>query len=666
MDSKEIFKMEKRDNIGIVYFDVFGEAMNTWTKDAFASFSKVLDTVERDSGIKGVIFISAKPYTFFAGANLKIVEQLKTEEQKRSLVTMFQDHFNRLSRMKAVTLAAINGHCLGGGLEFALACKARIIKESKTTLIGLPETNVGIIPAAGGTQRLPRLIGYPAIELIVNGTMLSAKDAFQLGIADKLVSADGDLLKEAMSFMTDILSGSYKLKRSETEWSKLEEEAERVLQNDVKKRGRELPAPRMVIKSIVGGVRLPLEKGLEHEKECGVQILLTNEAAGNINTFFLKTMTDRPTMLMVKGFKPKQVKKAAVIGFGEAGRALAIEILKNLAIPVVVKDIVESHHSGREYIKNELINLEKKKKLKTSAQELMSLVSLTDAHSDDLKEADIVFEAVFESENMKKEVYYDLCKTVKKDATIASCTSTLSVTDLSRYIDNPGRFCGYCTINQISKAQIVEIVRGRNTNIDTVDNMLNFTEMLRKRAIVSMDARGGVVNRLLCVYLTNALECLKGRNSIEEIDGAMKEFGMPMGPFKYMETIGIDKSYDLLSGLDFETDILKKMVHAGRTGLKNSGKGFFLKEGGVDSEVYAFVGGGRNAHKTGKEIQLSNLTAIVKSGNDMLEKKIVEDPRLLDVAMIWGIGFPSEKGGPMKWSDLTGLSRELFHKSFYR
>ena len=205
MSVGEIFKLRKDDGIGIVTFDMVGDAMNTWTDTAIIEFNELVGLLEKEESLTGVIFISGKPNNFFAGANLKMIAEIESEEEARKALDYLHDPFNRLSNLKIPSLAAIHGHCLGGGLEFALACTARIAQESAATLIGLPECNVGLFPGGGGTQRLPRLIGYGAIELILRGKMLPAPKALENGIIDRLLPQDADLLEEAKSFLKEII-----------------------------------------------------------------------------------------------------------------------------------------------------------------------------------------------------------------------------------------------------------------------------------------------------------------------------------------------------------------------------------------------------------------------------------------------------------------------------
>ncbi len=666
MTDGKIFNVKMEGDVAIVTFDVAGDVMNTWTEEAFAGFYEVLEILEKDETIKGVIFISGKPDNFFAGANLKMIEEMNEEKEIKKTLDLLHDSFRRLTRLKYPTLAAINGHCLGGGLEFALACTARIARESKTTVIGLPECNVGLFPGGGGTQRLPRLIGYPAIDLILKGRMLPAAKAYEAGIIDRLVPADGDLLEKAKSFLQEIISGKAKLKRPEHDFSQVDAAAEQARQEVLKvTKGRELPAYMLVIKSIQEGLKVPLDEALEIEKKNFVEVALSNEAKGGINTFFIKTMTDKPKSMMTKGFVPKPLKKAAVLGFGTMGRGIAIEILRNMQVPVIIKDIPEALEPGKAFLRKIFDGMAEKKRLKVPVDDLMNLITTTSEYTDEFREVDIVVEAVFENIKVKEQVYGELCEVVRDDCVISSNTSSLPITTMSRYVKNPERFGGTHFFSPVWLMQLVEIVRGEKTSQDTIDNLLNFAALIRKRPLVCRDNPGFVVNALLFPYFLNSIKYIEEGNAIEKVDKAMTRFGMPVGPVRLTDEVGIDVLHKVFVGMGIEQMTIKSVVEAGRFGLKKSGKGFFLKDGSVDPDVIPLIAKSGPKEKTEEEIQTELLTEMVKVGKDLLDRKIVDDPRMIDVGMVWGVGFPPEKGGPMKWSDLTGLSRKLFGKNFY-
>lgn len=666
MSNYKIFKWDKIGDIGVVSFDVPGEAMNTWTKEAINEFIGFLDDLENAEDTRGVIFISRKPGTFHAGANLKMLDQMKNREETLKQLDIFQNAFRRLSHLNYPTLAAIEGHCLGGGLEFALACTARIAKASKTTLLGLPECSLGIFPGGGGTQRLPRLIGYRAIELILKGRVMPASEAYHHGIIDKLVPEESNLSDEAVEFLTEIISAEDMLKREKHDFSKIDDAASQAQQEVLKTtKGREIPGLMLAIKSIQEGVKVSLDEGLEIEKRNFLKAVLSNEAKGSIHTFFLKSISDKPRAMMSKDFEPKPLKKIAILGFGTMGRGIAIDVLRNNEIAVMVKDIPESLEAGKAFIRKIFDGLSEKKKIKIPVDEIMSRLTVVSDYTEGFNDVDLVIEAVYEDINVKAQVYKEISETVKDDCILATNTSSIPLSSLEPHVANPARFAGVHFFSPVWLMQLVEIIRGEKSSADTIDNLLNFAGIIRKRPIVCNDNPGFVVNAVLFPYFMDAFDFIEKGNPIEKVDEAFLQFGMPVGPIRLTDEVGIDVSYNVLVGKGIEQNTLKNVVQDGRLGLKKSGKGFFLKDGSVDPEVLPLIAHQEKLEMTAEMMQAKVLEDMVRVGQDLLKKGIVDDPRMIDIGMIWGTGFPPEKGGPMKWADLIGLSEKLFGKTFY-
>lgn len=663
----KVFNLVKEETgIVVVTFDVVGEKMNTWTEDAFAGFDRVMRELESAEGCRGVVFISGKPENFLAGANLKLISQIESAQEVRRTVDLFHGSFNRLSALGIPSVAAIHGHCLGGGLEFALACTGRIAKEGKTTLIGLPECNVGLFPGGGGTQRLPRLIGYGAFELVLKGTMLPAAKAHEMGIVDRLIPADGDLLKEARLFLEEIIVGKADLKRPVQDFSQIDGVAEMAKAGILKAtKGREIPAPMLALKAMHEGLKLPLMEGLEVEKKNFIEVVLTKEAKGSINTFFIKGMTDKPKTMMTKGFVPKPLNKVAVLGFGTMGRGIIIDILRNTPLPVLVKDIPEALEPGKAFIRKILDGMAEKKRLKEPVDAILGRLSMTSDYIDAFKEADLVIEAVFEEIGVKKQVYGELSKWVREDCIVASNTSSIPITSMAPFVAKPERFGGIHFFSPVWLMQLVEVIRGKQTSQETIDNLLNFAGLIKKRPIVCVDNAGFVVNAMLFPETIEAFRYIEEGSAIEKVDRAMTRFGMPVGPIRLTDEVGIDVYHKVYVGMGVIQETIKNVVEAGRLGLKKSGKGFFLKDGSVDPEVLPLIAKRPPHERSEEEIQLGLFTAMVQVGKDLLDRKIVDDVRMIDVGIIWGLGFPADKGGPMKWADLIGLSKKLYGKNFY-
>jgi 3-hydroxyacyl-CoA dehydrogenase/enoyl-CoA hydratase/3-hydroxybutyryl-CoA epimerase len=667
MSNYKIFKWDKIGDIGVVSFDVPGEVMNTWTKGAINEFIGLLDDLENAKDTKGVIFISRKPGTFHAGANLKMLDQMKNREETLKQLDIFQNAFRRMSHLNYPTLAAIEGHCLGGGLEFALACTARIAKESKTTLLGLPECSLGIFPGGGGTQRLPRLIGYSAIELILKGRVFPASEAYQHGIIDKLIPEESNLTDEAVKFLTEIISAEDVLKRKKHDFSKIDDAANQAQQEVLKTtKGREIPGLMLAIKSIQEGVKVSLDEGLEIEKRNFLEAVLSNQAKGSIHTFFLKTMSDKPKAMMSKDFEPKPLKKIAILGFGTMGRGIAIDVLRNTEIEVIVKDIPESLKAGKAFIRKIFDGLSEKKKIKSPVDDIMSRLTVVSDYTEEFNDVDLVIEAVYEDINVKAQVYKEISKTVKDDCILATNTSSIPLSSLQPHVANPARFAGVHFFSPVWLMQLVEIIRGEKTNPDTIDNLLNFAGEIRKRPIICNDNPGFIVNAVLFPYFMDALDFVEKGNPVEKVDEAFVQFGMPLGPIRLIDEVGIDVSYNVVVGKGIEQNTLKNVVKDGRLGLKKSGKGFFLKDGSVDPEIFPLIAYQEKFEMTAEEMQTKVLEDMVRVGQDLLKKGIVDDPRMIDIGMIWGTGFPPEKGGPMKWADLIGLNQKLFGKTCYQ
>ena len=666
MENEKIFKWDLLDDIGIISFDVPGETMNTWTNEAIDEFCGLLDDLEKKTNIRGVIFISRKPGTFHAGANLKLLGQLKDREETLKRLDLFHHAFQRLSGLSYPTLAAIEGHCLGGGLEFALACTARIAKASKTTLLGLPECSLGIFPGGGGTQRLPRLIGYRAIELILKGRVMPASEAYHHGIIDRLIPEESDLTEEAVKFMIEIVSAEDVLDRKVHDFSDIDEVANQAREEILTTtRGREMPGLMLAIRSIQKGVTVSLDEGLEIEKHNFLEAVLSNEAKASIHTFFLKTISDKPAAMMRKDFEPKPLEKIAILGFGTMGRGIAIDVLKNNAFSVLVKDVPEALESGKGFVSQIIEGLAEKKKIKSAVDDIMRRLTVTSDYTEEFKDVELVIEAVYEDINVKAQVYKEICSAVKDDCILATNTSSIPLKALDPYVTNPARFAGVHFFSPVWLMQLVEIIRGEKTSPDTIDNLLNFAGAIRKRPIICKDNPGFIVNAVLFPYFMDALDFVEKGNPVEKVDEAFVQFGMPLGPIRLIDEVGIDVSYNVVVGKGIEQPTLNNVVKDGRLGFKKSGKGFFLKDGNVDPEVLSLIAYQERIELTAEEMQTKVLEDMVMIGQDLLKKGIVEDPRMIDIGMIWGTGFPADRGGPMKWADLIGLSEKLLGKTFY-
>ncbi|HYA43059.1 MAG TPA: 3-hydroxyacyl-CoA dehydrogenase NAD-binding domain-containing protein [Syntrophobacteraceae bacterium] len=666
MRGETIYKLEKQGDVGIVTLDQPGRVMNTWTDESIRDLGKILDVLEKQSDLKGLVFISGKQGNFHAGADLNMLTGIKSRTDAAAVLDGLHSVLTRISGLPFSTLAAIDGHCLGGGLELALACTARIARDSKFTQLGLPECNLGIFPGAGGTQRLPRLIGASAFELILKGTVYPASKALELGVVDRLVPADADLRLKASEFLREILSGKIDLKRPRHDFSRVDEVAETARREVLKAtRGREIPGPMLAIKSMQEGIKVTLEEGLEIEKRHFTDALFSDQAKGSIHTFFLKTMSDKPKGMITKGFEPKPVKKVGILGFGTMGRGIAIDILRNTGMEVTAKEIPEAIEPGKQFVKKILEEMEAKKKLKEPMNDLMKRLTVVDEYGENFKDVDLVIEAVFEEIKVKEQVYREVCQIIPDGCILASNTSSIPLGSMSPFVKSPDRFIGLHFFSPVWKMELVEVIQGEKTSQATVDNLLGFVAEIRKRPVVCRDNPGFVVNALLLPYLLTALDFVETGNRIEEVDDAFVQFGMPVGPIRLTDEVGVDVVYKIVKGMNIEQNTLKGLNDQGRLGLKKCGKGLFLKDGSVDPDVLPLIREKGLKKLTAEEMQTTVFIKMATVAKDLLDRAIVKDPRMIDIGMIWGTGFPPDKGGPLKWADLTGVSEKHFGRTFY-
>jgi 3-hydroxyacyl-CoA dehydrogenase/enoyl-CoA hydratase/carnithine racemase len=666
MSGETIYKLDKQGDVGIVTFDYPGKVMNTWTEESIKELEIMLDELEKQADLKGLVFISGKQGNFHAGADLNMLMGIKDRTDAAPVLNNLHGVLSRISGLPFPTLAAIDGHCLGGGLEFALACTARIARDSKDTQLGLPECNLGIFPGAGGTQRLPRLIGASAFGLIPKGTVYPASKALELGVIDRIVPADADLRVKALEFLQEILGGKIDLKRPKHDFSCVDEVAETARQEVLKAtRGREIAGPVLAIKSMQEGIKVTLEEGLEIEKSNFTEALLSDQARGSIHTFFLKAMSDKPKAMITKGFEPKPIKKVAILGFGTMGRGIAIDILRNTGMEVVAKDIPQAIEPGRQFVKKILDEMEAKKRLKLPVDDLMARLTVVPEYGESFKNVDLIVEAVFEDIKVKEQVYHEVCQVAPDDCILASNTSSIPLDSMSRFVKNPDRFVGLHFFSPVWKMELVEVIQGEKTSQATVDNLLGFVAGIRKRPVVCRDNPGFVVNALLIPYVLTAFDFVETGNRVEEIDDAFVQFGMPVGPIRLTDEVGIDVVHKIMTGMNLEENTIKNLFDQGRLGLKKCGKGLFLRDGSVDPGVLPLIEKKNPEKVSAKEMQTTVFIKMATVAKDLLDRAIVKDPRMIDIAMIWGTGFPPDKGGPLKWADLTGISEKYLGRNFY-
>lgn len=651
------------DKVGCAILETQGKPMTEWAEAALDELDHLLDSV-RETDVDGIVFAMNKEnkMAFDLGSNLQCFKTLVSRGNINQLVNKAYRVFAKVTELPIPSIAAIEGPWLGVGFSFALACTARVMQDSKTALLGFPEGMFAMLPGMGGTQRLPRLIGYPAFDLILKGKMLTAAQSQELGLADIVIPTDKDFLVEASHFLRAIASDPLRISRPSIVFSDVDSRVDESRRAVIKSnRGRHIPGLMLAIEALQNGLKLPLNEALDLEKDCYLKAAILPEALGSINTFFLQQSTNNPTNAIPREYVPKTIKKVGIIGFGTMGVGIAADILRRMRIPVIVKDSPQGLAHGRKALATTL------DRLKAPTEDLMPLLIEVSEYGSEFAEVDLVIEAVFENLELKYQIYNDLCLVIKEDCIIASNTSTIPITRLAEPIVNPARFIGAHFFSPVPWMDLLEIIRGEQTSPNTVFDAIAFAAAIKKRPLVCNDSPGFVVNALLLPYFVKTFELLESGVSITDIDGAMLNFGMPVGPVRLIEEVGIDVPYNSFKAMGLKPpQTLENVVGAGRLGLKKSGQGFFLADGNVDPDVLPLISHqSNNNNLTREEIQTLLYTAFVVEGKHLLQKKVVDNCEDVDIGAIWGLGFPSEKGGPLKWADLTGLSGVLFDSLFY-
>jgi 3-hydroxyacyl-CoA dehydrogenase/enoyl-CoA hydratase/3-hydroxybutyryl-CoA epimerase len=666
--------------ICLLTFDRPDSGANIFDAATLSDLDQQLDFIEEEDSLEGVVILSAKKSIFIAGADLKtLLHQAQTGEMG-GFIAEGQRIFNRLAALKIPTCAAIHGACAGGGYEIALACDWRVASDDPATRIGLPETTLGLIPAWGGCTRLPRLIGAEkAAEVIVKGKLYSAQEAKQLGLVDELVSRD-QLLDAAKKKLRDG-------KRPST--SPLPQgQADGGAAGDGKRsatRASGNPAPARALEVITKALSRPMEDALRMEYDTIVELGETDATQNLIRNFFLAEKYKRGSSKQA----PEKITHAAVIGAGVMGSGIA-QWLSSRGVSVILRDV------GTEELTRGLANIERtyadavKRGIMTEekAKEGRARIVASSAPIE-MRDVQIVIEAASEKLEIKRQIFRDLVQKAPHAAMLATNTSALPISDLAAETKAPERVIGLHFFNPVSRMKLVEVVIGTETSDAAAARALGFVRQIAKLPVIVRDSPGFLVNRVLFPYLLEAGELFENGVNAQEIDEALLEWGMPMGPLRLIDEIGVDIAVDIANTLekaygkrDRAPKILREMQSAKILGRK-SGGGFYKYEGksqtpnaeiekwrGANSVIPSEVEGSRDESL---KVTRRDLSTALRSGRDdmanrlmflmvnesarCLEEKVIASPEDADYGMILGTGFPAWRGGPLRFAESFGMKK---------
>lgn len=672
-------------DVALLTIDDPQSGANVLSRHVLDALEKHLNDLDKQNGLAGLVICSAKPGMFIAGADLKeFVTWLDAPKEEVSAHSRRgQKLFARLSQGNYVTVAAIDGMCVGGGLELAMWCDRRVLTGSEKTACGFPEVKLGLFPGWGGTARMPRMVGLSnAIELVTGGENIDARAAALMGLANDVIpkpaadTAEDTLLSAAIrmirseqatkQYLRDREQWAGPISISDTELGFLGATASAYIQGQTK---GHYPAPLVALEVMLGAAGVDVDTACQMEADEFANLFGSPVNRALLNVFFLQ---DRNKKGLGDSPKPRKITSAGVVGAGIMGQGIAAANVKR-GIPVALMDAnQEALTRGVKGILNEVSF--NKQINGPDVQRAVDLAPLINGTLSDIElcRADIVVEAIIEKPEAKQHLFARLEPLMADDAILASNTSTIPITLLAEGLERPERFCGLHFFNPVRKMPLVEVIRGAKTSDATIATAAAYARGLGKSPIVMNDGPGFLVNRLLLPYMNEAALMLCEGAELQKIEKAAKSYGMPMGPFTLYDVVGIDVAVhagrtmaEAFPDRVVAAQIVQQLVDLGRLGQK-AGKGFFdyapAKPGkppkGTDSpEVARLIDQCRQGSTqkfSSEQITDRLFLPMLLEATRVLEDRIVSDVRDVDLGLILGIGFPPFHGGLFFWADTIG------------
>jgi 3-hydroxyacyl-CoA dehydrogenase/enoyl-CoA hydratase/3-hydroxybutyryl-CoA epimerase len=681
----EYWRSEKTSqNILQVTFDSPDKEVNTLCEKAVLELDRIIDQIKADSNLKGVVFVSGKK-DFIVGADIEEINKIKSVEEGIEASRALSEVFTRIESLKVPTVAAIHGQALGGGLELALACTWRVLTNDKSTQLGLPEIQLGLIPGAGGTQRLPRLIGLErSIDMILSAKKVSSKNAEKYGLADAVVPKDLLLttaFEKALkrrpkgpivdlrpgNLAKDLLTGAKE--KNILGRKVMYRKAKEIV--DEKTKGH-YPASYKALDALFEGFDLSLAKGLELESNLFGQLVVTRESKSLIHLFHATNSLKKHKYKAFgrEKFGHSKVQTVGIVGAGFMGAGIANVSLakgKSVKISDPSKDsISRALRQCRDFFKKQV----DRKKLKNFELQ-QKLAHLSPGLSlQGFSQCELVIEAVFEDLSLKKKILAQLEKNHHEDFIFATNTSAIPIKKIAEISQFPERVIGMHFFSPVEKMPLLEVIKTDKTAAWVIARVIEFGQEIGKQVIVVEDGPGFYTTRALSFYLNEAANLLAEGASIESIDQSLSDFGFPVGPITLIDEVGIDVGMHVLSTMQeaFSDRIgnprgLAPIADSGRLGRKNN-KGFYSyingKKGSPDESIYQLIGVTKRDSELSEQVIVDRcLLQFVNESVRCLEEGVLSSPFDGDVGAVFGLGFPPVWGGPFKYIDHVGAPQVI-------
>lgn len=684
------FTFSVDDSVAIALFDRAGEPLNTLGPAVFEDFVAVIDRIEGDPGIKAVVFGSAKKGNFLAGADLRFFETLTDPDEAADAIRELHALFARIEALHTVhakpVVMAIDGACLGGGLEFALTGSMRIATDHKKTQLGQPEVQLGVLPAGGGTQRLPKIVGIAAaLDMILTGRSLRPYKAHKIGLVDEIVprevlydiakqrAADtvGHIGESGGSSVKGFLAPSHlqelALEQNPVGRRMLFRKAEEAML--AKTKGL-YPAPQRALEAVKIGIDEGNEAGYEAEATFFGELVTSAESKALRGIFFASQMMKYATGISGHA-DPTKVAKVGVLGGGLMGAGIASVSALRAGATVRVKEVDEAgvQRALAHVAKNVARQVKRRRIRPFEGEQAMNRVTGTTDWSG-FSNADLVIEAVFESLELKQALLAQVESATPEGTVFASNTSSLPISDIGANATRPEAVLGMHYFSPVEKMPLLEVIVTDDTADWATVTAVEFGKRQGKTVIVVKDGPGFYTTRILVPYMNEAFHLLEDGASIQAIDDAMTAWGFPVGPVLLSDEVGIDVGAHI-STVMLEAfgermagpTMASNLVDDDRMGRKN-GRGFYRyddkgKRGGVDESVYQALKIGPRRVISETEIQERIALAMVNEAARCLEEGVLQSALDGDMGAVMGLGFPPFRGGPFWWVDQVGAAETV-------
>lgn len=663
------------ERVGWIVFDDPERPVNVLTESVMMRLGHALDEARaaaRESRIRALVIRSGKAGSFIAGADVEAIGAIEDPGEAEAKIRLGQSIFADVSTLPVPTVAAVHGGCLGGGVELVLACDQRVASDAPRTGFALPEVMLGILPAWGGTTRLPRLVGLQAaLDMLLTGKQVDARKAKRIGLVAEVLPHDL-FVDKARGFALALAADPSRGGRPKRSWltRALDDTGpgRRIVLRTARKRvlaetAGHYPAPLRILDLLGEHLGGTVEESLAAEARAAAELVVSPVCKNLVHVFRMREEARKRRDFGSGTATAREVHTLGVLGAGVMGGGIG-QLAAYNDVRVYMKDIAhEAVAGGLQHARSLFDEAVARRKLtrREADQHMERISGGLEYHG--LRAADVVVEAIVERMDVKKAVLAETERHVPAECVLATNTSSLSVDEMATALTRPERFCGLHFFNPVHRMPLVEVVRGARSGDDAIATVHAFAVRLGKVPVVVRDGPGFLVNRILGPYLNEAGWLLGEGARIERVDRIAKEFGMPMGPLRLIDEIGIDVSthagaalHAALGARLTPSPVLEAMAETGRLGRKG-GSGFYVyekgKERGVDPSVYEALGSVVPAEVEVPEPQIRDrlVVAMINEAARALDDGIVQTAADVDLAMIMGTGFPPFRGGLLRFAD---------------